>query len=147
MGIVKEFKEFIAKGSMIDLAVGVIMGAAITAVVNSLVADIIMPVIGLLTGNRDFSTLKIVLKPETVAADGTVIVENAIRYGALIQAIISFLLVALVVFLIIKGVNKLRERSKKEEEVAEPGPTTEELLKDILVELRRVNDDDAAALD
>lgn len=139
MGLVKEFKEFISKGSMVDMAIGVIIGTAVKAVVDSLVADIIMPVVGLFTGNINFANLKYVLKPASIAADGTEIAENAIRYGALIEQIISFLIIALVVFFIIKAVNDMRARAEKKKEVVEEvaAPTTDELLAAILAELRK----------
>ena len=89
-----EFKKFIARGNVIDLAVGVIIGAAFTAITNSVVNDIIMPVIGLITGGMDFAEMRIILKPATEAT-----AEVAIRYGLLINAIINFLLVALVYYL------------------------------------------------
>ena len=112
-----EFKKFIARGNVIDLAVGVIIGAAFTAITNSVVNDIIMPVIGLITGGMDFSEMRIILKPATETS-----AEVAIRYGALINAVINFLLVSLVLFFVVKGFNALKEKSKKEEAKAAPAP-------------------------
>lgn len=115
-----EFKKFIARGNVIDLAVGVIIGAAFTAITNSVVNDIIMPIIGLITGGIDFAEMRIILKPATEAT-----AEVAIRYGLLINAIINFLLVALVLFFIVKAFNTLKEKTKKEEEAkaaAAPAP-------------------------
>ena len=112
-----EFKKFIARGNVIDLAVGVIIGAAFTAITNSVVNDIIMPIIGLITGGMDFSEMRIILKPATETA-----AEVAIRYGALINAVINFLLVSLVLFFVVKGFNALKEKSKKEEAKAAPAP-------------------------
>ena len=134
MGIIKEFKEFISRGSVIDLAVGVVIGAAFTSIVNSLVNDIIMPPIGVLLAGVDFSNMRAVL---VQASDG--VEEVAINYGNFIQQIISFLLIALVLFFVVKGVNRLRDMSKKEEEavVEEAKPSEAELLEQILVELRR----------
>ena len=103
-----EFKKFIARGNVIDLAVGVIIGAAFTAITNSVVNDIIMPVIGLITGGMDFAEMRIILKPATETA-----AEVAIRYGALINAVINFLLVSLVLFFVVKGFNALKEKSRK----------------------------------
>ena len=105
-----EFKKFITRGNVLDMAVGVVVGSAFTAIVNSLVKDIINPIIGLITGGIDFSNLKIVLKP----ASGEV-AELAIRYGLFINAIIQFVLIAFVLFLIVKSFNKLNERRVKEE--------------------------------
>lgn len=105
-----EFKKFITRGNVLDMAVGVVVGSAFTAIVNSLVKDIINPIIGLITGGIDFSDLKIVLKP----ASGEV-AELAIRYGVFINAIIQFVLIAFVLFLIVKSFNKLNERKVKEE--------------------------------
>ena len=105
-----EFKKFITRGNVLDMAVGVVVGSAFTAIVNSLVKDILNPIIGLITGGIDFSDLKIVLKP----ASGEV-AELAIRYGLFINAIIQFVLIAFVLFLIVKSFNKLNERKVKEE--------------------------------
>ncbi|HEY2662339.1 MAG TPA: large-conductance mechanosensitive channel protein MscL [Caulobacteraceae bacterium] len=124
----KEFREFIARGNVVDLAVGVIIGAAFGAIVKSLVDQVIMPPIGLVTGGIDFSQLKVVLKP---AAAATKTAEVAIAYGAFINTVIQFLIVAFVIFLVVKGVNALRR-----EQAADPappaGPTpTEALLGEI----------------
>ena len=126
MAFVKEFKEFAMRGNVVDLAVGVIIGAAFGKIVSSLVADIIMPPIGYLTGGVDFSEKKIIL---TAADPAHKVLENAIHYGNFINAVIQFLIIALSIFLVVKGINSL----KKEEEVpaapaAEPAPTKEELL-------------------
>ncbi len=107
----KEFKEFISKGNVMDMAVGIIIGGAFTAIVNSLVGDVIMPVISLLTGGFDFSALCIVLGEGEGAA--------TLNYGAFISAIINFLVIALVVFCVIKSINKF----KKQQEEA---PTTKD---------------------
>ncbi|GGB00483.1 MULTISPECIES: large-conductance mechanosensitive channel protein MscL [Mucilaginibacter] len=127
MAIVKEFKEFAMRGNVVDLAVGVIIGAAFGKIVTSLVADIIMPPIGMATGGIDFKDLKYVLKP---AVDKTP--ETAINYGLFINNVIDFLIVAFCIFLIVKAINSL----KKKEEVAPaaaPEPTKEEVL---LTEIR-----------
>ena len=114
-GIGAEFKEFISRGNVIDLAVGVIMGSTFTAIITSLVNDIIMPVIGLLFGGIDFTSLRYVIRP---AEEG--IEEAAINYGNFIQCIVNFLLVSVVVFLMVRFINKLRR--KKEEPAEEPAP-------------------------
>ncbi|MBR6025939.1 MAG: large conductance mechanosensitive channel protein MscL [Firmicutes bacterium] len=102
--MIKEFKEFIAKGNVMDLAVGVIIGGAFQAIVNSLVNDILMPIIGVITGGIDFSSLAI-----TVG-------EASINYGMFIQNIIYFLIVAWVIFLVVKAINKMRRTSEAEAE-------------------------------
>lgn len=111
----KEFKEFISRGNVMDMAVGVIIGGAFTAIVNSLVNDIITPLISLLTGGLDFSTLCIVFGEGEGAA--------SLNYGAFITAIINFLLIALVIFWMLKAINKF---AKKQEEEAPAEPTEKE---------------------
>ena len=111
MKLIKEFKEFVSRGNVVDMAVGVIIGGAFTAIVNSLVKDLLNPLLGLITGGVDFSTLSITVgKGENPAV---------FAYGAFISAIINFLLVALVLFLIIKAMNRLHFK-KKEEAPAPP---------------------------
>lgn len=108
-----EFKKFVARGNVMDMAVGIIIGGAFTAIVTSLVDDILMPVLSLLTGGFDFSALCIVLGEGEKAA--------TLNYGSFIAAIINFLLIALVIFMLIKAINKLS--AKKEEEA--PATTKE----------------------
>lgn len=124
----KEFKEFITRGNVIDLAIGMVMGSAFTAIVNSLVDDIISPLIGLIIGETDFSSW--------VVNVGTA----EFRFGAFLNTIVTFLLISLVLFFIIKGINKARdvlsheeEKKEQEEEAKEPELSTEESL---LVEIR-----------
>ena len=128
-GFFAEFKKFITRGNVLDLAVGVIIGGAFQEIVKSLVNDIIMPCIGALFGNMDFSKAFIVLKEAVTetAADGTVTVlseEIALRYGAFISAIINFLLMAIVIFIIVKTINSVSSKLRKEEEETKPEPTT-----------------------
>jgi large conductance mechanosensitive channel len=124
--MLKEFRDFIARGNVVDLAVGVIIGGAFGAIVKSLVDQIIMPPIGLLTGGVDFAALKWVLKP----AAGKV-AETAIGYGVFINTVIQFIIVALAIFLMVKAINTLRrEEAKAPEEPAAP-TTTEALLVEI----------------
>ena len=125
----KEFREFIARGNVMDLAVGVIIGAAFGAIVKSLVDQVIMPPIGLITGGIDFSQLKIVLKAADEAAKKP---EVAILYGAFINTVVQFLIVAFVIFLVVKGVNALK-REQVAEEAPPAGPTPSEAL---LTEIR-----------
>lgn len=126
-GFIKEFKEFISRGNVIDLAVGVIIGSAFTAIVNSLVDDIVMPVVGLITGGINFSSLKYVVD---LPIEG---VEPAsINYGLFIQNVVNFLLTAIVIFLVVKAINLLHK--KKEEEPAAPAEPSAEVK--LLTEIR-----------
>lgn len=127
MGLLKEFKEFAVKGNMVDLAVGIIIGAAFGRVVTSLVEDVIMPPIGLLVGGVDFTSLALTLKP---AAEGAEAVT--LRYGSFIQNVVDFTIVALAVFLIVKAINNLRRESAAKPPTP-PAPTREETL---LTEIR-----------
>lgn len=122
--MLKEFQKFINRGSVLDLATAVIIGAAFTAIVNSLVNDIIMPLIGILLHGLDFTTLAIKVG------------EVSLTYGNFIQAVINFLLIALVVFLLVRGITRLQTRFTKAEQIAviePPAPSNEELL---LTEIR-----------
>ena len=118
MGFVKEFKEFATKGNVMDMAVGVIIGGAFGKIVTSLVDDVLMPIIGMLTGGVDFNGL--------VAKVG----DATVKYGTFIQNIIDFLIIALCIFCMIKAMNKLKKQEEPAPE-APAGPTTEELLADI----------------
>jgi large conductance mechanosensitive channel len=126
-----EFKTFIMRGNVMDLAVGVIIGGAFQAIVTAFINDMIMPFIGLLTGGINFNEQFLILRlPEGVDA-ATVTYANASElgvtiwgYGAFITAVINFLIMALVVFLLVKGINKLAEAGKKKEEPKEEEPTT-----------------------
>lgn len=130
MGMLKEFKEFAVRGSVIDLAVGVIIGAAFGKIVTSLVEQVIMPPIGLLLGGVDFSRLKWVLAAENPATEA--VEEVAIRYGAFINTLVQFVIVAFVIFLMVKGINSLRRKQADEPEAAPAAPTaTEALLTEI----------------
>jgi len=126
--MLKEFKAFIMRGNVLDLAVAVIIGAAFGAIVTSFTNDILLPPIGLLLGNVDFPGLKIVLQEAAVAADGTAIEEVAINWGAFVKFVLDFLIVGFVLFLLIKAANATK---KKEEPAAPAGPTAEQLLTEI----------------
>lgn len=139
MGMLKEFKEFAVKGNMVDMAVGIIIGAAFATVVGSLVNDIIMPIVSAIFNAPDFSNLFVILKDpvgEAINMDSIAAVRDAggvaLGYGLFINAIIAFVIVAWVLFMIIKGMNKTK---KKEEEApaAPPKPSNEEVL---LAEIR-----------
>ena len=114
--MIKEFKEFISRGNVLDLAVGVIIGGAFNKVVSSLVDNILMPLIGLIIGGVDFSSLSFKIKDATIA------------YGLFIQNIVDFLIVAFTIFIVIKAVNKLMRKKEKKEEAAPAGPSEEVLL-------------------
>ena len=131
-GFIAEFKEFIARGNVMDLAVGVIVGGAFSAITTSLINDIIMPLLGIFTGSISFAAL-------SVTIGGAVI-----TYGNFIQALLNFLVMAFIVFCMVKAVNKMTHLKKEEEEApataepeAPPAPTTEELLAAILEELKK----------
>ena len=132
MGFIKEFKEFAMKGNVMDMAVGVIIGGAFGKIVSSLVEDIIMPLVSLATGGTDFSNLFVRFGeiPEGVANNYAALKEAGVSmfaYGAFIQNIIDFLIIALCIFLMIKAMNKLSKK-KAEEPAPEPEPSAEEKL-------------------
>jgi large conductance mechanosensitive channel len=129
LGIVQEFRAFISRGNVVDLAVGVIIGAAFGKIVTSLVTDVVMPPIGMLLGKVNFSDLKIILQPAVPASK---IAEVAIGYGAFFNTVIQFVIVAAVIFLIVKGISSLR-RQEAEAPAAPPAPTASEAL---LTEIR-----------
>ena len=138
--MLKEFKDFIAKGNVMDMAVGIIIGAAFTAIVKSMVDDLINPIIGLFTGGVDFTNKFAVLAGEVAAGSSLEAAREAgasvFAYGAFIMAVINFLIIAWVVFMLVKMVNRAKEAAAKEEEAEatpeEPkGPTQEELLTEI----------------
>jgi len=127
--LAKEFKTFISRGNVIDLSVGIIIGSAFTGIVNSLVKEVIMPPIGLLIGKVNFADLRFVLQPASTDIAGRITPEVAIMYGRLLQNLLNFLLVALVVFSLVKVINTLQrkeEKSAKKEKETELG-----VLKDI----------------
>jgi large conductance mechanosensitive channel len=127
--MLKEFKNFIMTGNVIEFAVAVIMAGAVGAVVNGFVADIAMPLVGMLTGGMDFSALKYVLSPEVKDAAGVITApENALRYGAWINTIVSLVVVGAVMFMIIKAYGKMK---KPAPDAPPAGPTQEELLTQI----------------
>lgn len=142
-GFFAEFKEFVSRGNVLDMAVGVIIATAFGKITTSLVNDVFMPLIGWLIGEIDLSTLNITLSPEKLAEDGTVAKEAVvIGIGTFVSAVIDFVLVALVVFIMIKAFNAAKDKAeslkKKEEEAAaaeEPAPEPSEEVK-LLTEIR-----------
>ena len=139
MSLIKDFKEFISKGNVVDMAVGVIIGSAFGKIVTSLVNDIIMPPLGKLIGGIDFSDMKVVLSNEVLDAAGEVVTpEVAINYGIFINTILEFLILALCIFLVVTAIKKANEKlsslKKKEEEEAAPEEPSEEVK--LLTEIR-----------
>ena len=134
MGIATEFKAFIARGNVVDLAVGVVIGAAFGKIVSALVDGIVMPLVGVALGGVSVSDWKYVLEPGTVDAAGNQVAEVAIAYGTFIQAAIDFLLIAFVIFLFLKAYNRVRKPAE-----AAPAAPPEEvmLLREIRDSLRR----------
>lgn len=132
MRFFKEFKEFAMRGNVVDMAVGIVVGAAFGKIVTSFVNDVLMPPIGLLLGGVDFTDLKVVLNQAVVEAGEVVEPEVAISYGNFIQTIVDFLIIAFAIFLVIKGINKVK-RKKPEEPVAPAEPSAEVKL---LTEIR-----------
>jgi large conductance mechanosensitive channel len=134
--MLKEFKEFAMRGSVVDLAVGVILGVAFGKIITSLVNDVIMPPIGLLMGNVDFSDLFVNLKMDT-AYPSVAAAEEAgapiIKYGVFINTVLDFVIVAFAIFLVIRGINRLRRKQEAAPPPPPPPPTTEEKL---LAEIR-----------
>ena len=136
MSVFQEFREFISRGNVVDLAVGVIIGAAFGKIVTSLVEQVVMPPVGLILGRVDFSELKWVLSPEDPATEA--IEEVAIPYGAFINTLIQFLIVAVVIFFMVKAINRLRREQAAAPDPAPAAPTpTEALLAEIRDELKR----------
>ena len=136
-GFFAEFKQFIARGNVMDMAVGVIIGGAFGKISTSLVNDVIMPAISMLTGGVDFSAWKIVLKEAAANAEGVIdpATEVAIQYGAFLATILDFVIIAFAVFCLIKAINKLHRKKEEAstEPPAPPAPTREEVL---LTEIR-----------
>ena len=137
--MIKEFRDFIAKGNVMDMAVGIIIGAAFTAIVASMVADLINPIIGLFLGGFDFTNNYLVLSGDVARGVSLEAAREAgaavFAYGAFVMAVINFLIIAFVVFMLVKTVNRIKDAAMKAEEVKEEeapaGPTEIELLTEI----------------
>ena len=137
-GFIAEFKKFIARGNVMDMAVGVIIGGAFGKISTSLVNDIIMPAVSMLTGGVDFSNWKIVLKQAVAGADGVIdaSTEVAIRYGSFLATIIDFLIIAFAVFCLIKFINGLHRKKEDEAPAAPPAPPEPSAEVKLLTEIR-----------
>lgn len=133
--MLQEFKKFIARGNVLDLAVGIIIGAAFTAIVNSMVQDLINPIIGLVIGGIDFTNLYVVLAGNVPEGAGLQTAKDSgaavFAYGSFIMAVINFLIIAFVVFLLVKAVNNLKDRTVGKPDEVVKGPTQEQLLTQI----------------
>ena len=133
MGLISEFKTFIARGNALDLAVGVIVGGAFGKIISSLVNDIILPPIGLALGGANFTSLKVILKTASIDAAGKVTEAVSLNYGSFLQTIIDFLIIAFCIFIMVKAINKMKDSNKKEEAVAPEAPAADIVL---LTEIR-----------
>ena len=127
MSMMKEFKDFAMRGNVIDMAVGIVIGGAFGKIVSSLVQDIIMPPIGVLLGGVDFSSLSIIVKQATEETEAVVL-----KYGAFLNTIIEFIIIAFAIFMVVKGINSLKKK-EVEKPAAPPAPSKEETL---LTEIR-----------
>lgn len=137
MKFLKDFRDFIMTGNVIDLAVAVLLATAVGAVVSGFTSDVMMPVVGHFSGDMDFADMKIVLSEAIVASDGEVTKpENAVMYGKWINTIIDLIIVGFVLFMIVKTYSKLRKK-KEEEPAPDPGPSELDLLKEIRDELKK----------
>ncbi len=135
--MLKEFRDFIMTGNVIDLAVAVLLAAAVGTVVSSFTNDVMMPIVGNFTGGVDFADLKVVLSEAVITPDGEVTKpENAIMYGKWINSIINLIIVGFVLFLIVKAYGKVRKK-KEEAPAPDPGPSEKDLLMQIRDELRK----------
>ena len=126
MGMAKEFKEFAMKGNMLDMAIGIVIGAAFGKIVSSVVADVLMPPLGLLLGGVNFAALKLTLK-EAVGETAAV----TLNYGAFLQTVVDFVIVAFAIFLMIKGINSMRKKQEEAPAAPAPPPNQEVLLAEI----------------
>ena len=137
--MLKEFKDFIAKGNVMDMAVGIIVGAAFTAIVKAMVDDLINPIIGLFTGGIDFTNRYSVISGDVAPGTSLEAAREAgasvFAYGSFFMAVFNFLIIAFVVFMLVRYVNKVKEASKKQEEAVEEAPAGPSEL-DILMEIR-----------
>lgn len=132
MSVIKELKDFMMRGNVVDMAVGVIVGGAFGQIVTALVNDVVMPPIGVLLNGVNFTDLKVVIKDASVDAAGTVLPAVTLNYGNFIQMVINFVIIATVIFFAIKAINSLQKKNE-EAPIAPPAPSKEEVL---LTEIR-----------
>lgn len=143
MSFIKEFKEFAIRGNLIDTAVAFVMGAAFGKIVSAFVDGMVMPLVGMFTGGVDFSQLKWVLKPEVVAGEDAAgntiasVAEVSVKYGAFLTYIIDFIIVALVVFLVIKAINKIKKKETEAPAAPVEPSSTDKLLMEIRDSLKK----------
>lgn len=138
--LLNEFKEFAVRGNLLDLAIGIIIGTAFTRIVNTLVQAVIMPALGMVVGNFDFKHLEWVLKPAEVGADGRVVQEAVvIKYGELIQATTDFIIVAIIIFIVVKVLNSWKNEAEDTENPEVKTPKDIQLLTDIRDLLKEQN--------
>ncbi len=134
MGMLKEFRDFAMRGNVVDMAVGIVIGAAFGKIVSSLVNDIVMPPVGLLTGGVDFKKQVLVLKEGALNEAGEIVGQVSVNYGMFINTVLDFIIVAFAIFMVIKAMNTAKKRFEKEQEAAAPaGPPMEVAL---LTEIR-----------
>lgn len=136
MSFVKEFKEFAMKGNVVDMAVGVIIGAAFGKIVSSLVDDIIMPLVGVATGGINFTDYKWVIQKAVTDGQEIIKPEVTMNWGAWVQTVVDFLIVAFCIFVMIKFINNMRKRSEKAEAAAAPAPAEPTKEEQLLTEIR-----------
>lgn len=125
MSLIKEFKAFAMRGNVVDMAVGVIIGGAFGKIVNSLVNDIIMPPIGMLLQNVDFSKLSVILMHERIDPTGKTIPSVTLNYGMFVNTIVNFIIIAIAVFILIKGINAAKHREIQQAQITPPPPPPE----------------------
>lgn len=140
MKIIKEFKEFAVKGNMFDMAVGIIIGAAFSKIVSSLVNEVIMPSFGFLIGRVDFKSLKFLFEEEQIDASGKIVQQSIeINYGIFIQSLVDFIIIAATIFLVIKLFNTLRRKAEDTNETSTPTPKDIQLLTKINDNLEQIS--------
>jgi large conductance mechanosensitive channel len=139
MGLFKEFKEFAMRGNVVDMAVGIVIGAAFGKIVTSLVSDLIMPLVGKITGGADFSSLSYTVQEASKDAQGKEIPAITVNYGSFINSIIDFIIIALAIFMVIKAMNTAKKRFEREKAETPPAAPPEEiqLLREIRDSLTR----------
>ena len=143
MKVFKEFKDFAIKGNMVDMAIGIIIGTAFGRIITSLVEDVIMPPFGYLLGKFNFATLKVVLKQAEIDSSGKVLKEAiTLNYGNFIQVFLNFLIIAIVIFFVVKVINSFRQKANDPENTTVPTPKDIQLLSEIRDILKKQNTQD-----